>query len=115
MPEIVNIHAAKTQLSRLVERAHQGEEIILAKAGKPYARLVPLAPFRTREFGFLAGTVQLSDEEQREIIRPLSESEEARSTRLSDLAIVCANCHVMIHRGGGCRAPDELIVRPRQQ
>jgi len=38
-----NIHEAKTHLSRLVERAHAGEEIIFAKAGKPYARLVPLA------------------------------------------------------------------------
>ena len=39
----VNIHAAKTQLSRLVDDAAQGEEIIIAKAGKPVARLVPLA------------------------------------------------------------------------
>ena len=39
----VNVHEAKTHLSRLLEQAHAGEEIILAKAGKPYARLVPLA------------------------------------------------------------------------
>ena len=39
---IVNVHEAKTHLSRLMEKAHNGEEIILAKAGKPYARLVPL-------------------------------------------------------------------------
>jgi prevent-host-death family protein len=39
---VVNVHQAKTHLSRLIERTHQGEEIILAKAGKPYARLVPL-------------------------------------------------------------------------
>ena len=38
----VNVHEAKTQLSRLIDRAHQGEEIVIAKAGKPYARLVPL-------------------------------------------------------------------------
>lgn len=37
--EIVNIHSAKTNLSRLVERAAQGEEIIIAKAGNPVARL----------------------------------------------------------------------------
>ena len=42
MTEIVNVHQAKTQLSRLLERAYGGEEIVLAKAGKPYARLVPL-------------------------------------------------------------------------
>ena len=38
----VNVHEAKTKLSALLERAHAGEEIIVAKAGKPYARLVPL-------------------------------------------------------------------------
>lgn len=42
--EVVNVHEAKTQLSKLIDRAHAGEEIILAKAGKPYARLMPLAP-----------------------------------------------------------------------
>ncbi len=40
---MVNVHEAKTQLSRLLDRAHAGEEIIVAKAGKPYARLVPLS------------------------------------------------------------------------
>ncbi|MDZ7670222.1 MAG: type II toxin-antitoxin system prevent-host-death family antitoxin [Gammaproteobacteria bacterium] len=43
MDRIVNVHEAKTHLSRLLERAHAGEEIILGKAGKPYARLMPLA------------------------------------------------------------------------
>jgi len=38
----VNVHEAKTQLSRLLDRAHAGEEIVIAKAGTPYARLVPL-------------------------------------------------------------------------
>ncbi len=40
----INVHEAKTQFSKLLERAHAGQEIILAKAGKPYARMVPLAP-----------------------------------------------------------------------
>ncbi|HKJ85900.1 MAG TPA: type II toxin-antitoxin system prevent-host-death family antitoxin [Spirochaetia bacterium] len=40
--EQVNVHDAKTRFSSLLDRAHFGEEIILAKAGKPYARLVPL-------------------------------------------------------------------------
>ena len=40
----VNFHEAKAQLSRLLERAHAGEEIIVAKAGQPIARLMPLAP-----------------------------------------------------------------------
>lgn len=47
MTDVINVHEAKTHLSRLLERAHAGEEIILAKAGKPYARLVPLPPDRS--------------------------------------------------------------------
>ena len=39
---IVNVHEAKTHLSRLLEQVHNGQEIVIAKAGKPYARLVPL-------------------------------------------------------------------------
>ena len=39
---LVNVHDAKTQFSKLLEQAHAGQEIILAKAGKPYARMVPL-------------------------------------------------------------------------
>jgi prevent-host-death family protein len=39
---VVNVHEAKTHLSRLLDRVHAGEEIILAKAGKPFARLVPI-------------------------------------------------------------------------
>jgi prevent-host-death family protein len=55
---IVNVHEAKTHFSRLLERAHAGEEIVLAKAGKPYARLMPLAPALTRrQPGRLAGRV----------------------------------------------------------
>lgn len=43
MTIVVNVHEAKTHFSRLLEQAHAGQEIILAKAGKPYARLMPLA------------------------------------------------------------------------
>jgi prevent-host-death family protein len=54
----INIHAAKTQLSRLVDDAAAGEEIIIAKAGRPLARLVPLAKRTTpRPLGLLAGQV----------------------------------------------------------
>ena len=56
MPTIINIHEAKTHLSKLLERVKNGEEIILAKAGKPYARLMPLAR-EERELGFVEGTV----------------------------------------------------------
>jgi prevent-host-death family protein len=40
----VNIHQAKTHFSKLVDRVLQGEEVVIAKAGRPVARLVPLAP-----------------------------------------------------------------------
>jgi prevent-host-death family protein len=57
MPEIINVHQAKTQFSRLLKRAHEGEEIILAKAGKPYAKLVPLEQPKERVPGIAAGKV----------------------------------------------------------
>lgn len=58
MTRVVNVHEAKTHLSRLLERAHAGEEIILAKAGRPYARLMPLAGTPgQRQPGRLAGAV----------------------------------------------------------
>lgn len=52
----VNMHEAKTHLSRLVDEASAGEEIVLAKAGKPVARLGPLQMARKRRrLGALAG------------------------------------------------------------
>ena len=69
MAEIINVHQAKTQLSRLLERVKRGEEIVLAKAGKPYARLVPLEGRGPRVPGIVEGRVDdaffepLSDEE----------------------------------------------------
>jgi prevent-host-death family protein len=55
---LVNVHEAKTQLSRLLERAHAGEEIVIAKNGKPYARLVPLEAPKAREPGLLKGKLE---------------------------------------------------------
>ena len=55
MTNTVNMHEAKTHLSRLVDRAHAGEEIILAKNGKPYARLVPLEQRPARRPGLIKG------------------------------------------------------------
>lgn len=43
-PVVINVHEAKTHLSRLLDRVRAGESIILAKDGTPYARLVPLGP-----------------------------------------------------------------------
>jgi len=53
----VNVHEAKTHLSRLLERAHAGEEVVIAKNGKPYARLCPLAEPEPRRPGLLTGEV----------------------------------------------------------
>ena len=60
----VNIHAAKTQLSRLVEAAAGGEEIIIAKAGKPVAKLGPLGARKTgkRKLGILAGKIHVPED-----------------------------------------------------
>ncbi|MGH7502007.1 MAG: type II toxin-antitoxin system Phd/YefM family antitoxin [Longimicrobiales bacterium] len=56
----VNIHEAKTHLSRLVEDASEGEEIVIAKAGKPVARLVPIRPVRKRrKLGWLKGKLEI--------------------------------------------------------
>ena len=53
-----NIHDAKTHFSKLLERAHRGEEVIIAKAGKPYARLVPVTVPRTRRPGAFRGRIK---------------------------------------------------------
>ncbi|MDB5801783.1 MAG: type toxin-antitoxin system prevent-host-death family antitoxin [Rhodocyclales bacterium] len=58
----INIHEAKTQLSRLVEEAAAGEAFIIAKAGKPMVKVVPLSasdlPGKNR-IGFMAGEVSV--------------------------------------------------------
>jgi prevent-host-death family protein len=69
MPTIVNVHEAKTHLSRLLKRAHEGEEIVLAKAGKPYARLVPLEEAKPRVPGIADGWIDEA------FFEPLPESE----------------------------------------
>ncbi len=57
-PPYVNVHDAKTHFSKLLELAHSGEEIVLAKSGVPYARLMPLAKANgKRQPGRLAGKV----------------------------------------------------------
>jgi prevent-host-death family protein len=57
MVTIVDVHEAKARLSGLLERAYRGEEIVLAKAGKPYARLVPLETRKERVSGVAKGRV----------------------------------------------------------
>jgi prevent-host-death family protein len=58
----VNIHEAKTQLSRLVEQAAKGESFVIAKAGKPLVKVIALnapEPSQTRRLGFLAGQIKV--------------------------------------------------------
>jgi prevent-host-death family protein len=59
----VNIHEAKTQLSRLVDRAVSGESFVIAKAGKPLVRVTSIdAPTAPRRLGFLAGEIEVPDD-----------------------------------------------------
>jgi prevent-host-death family protein len=59
----VNIHAAKTHLSCLLEEAAAGEEVLMANAGKPIAGLVPLEKQNVRKtFGMLKGKTWMSDD-----------------------------------------------------
>jgi prevent-host-death family protein len=54
----VNIHEAKTQLSKLVDQAAKGESFVIAKAGRPLVKVVALdAPTARRRLGFLAGEI----------------------------------------------------------
>jgi prevent-host-death family protein len=69
--DVVNVHEAKTHLSRLLERAHAGEEIILAKAGEPYAKLVPLEAGAERVPGQLRGHIVMTEA----FFEPLPEDE----------------------------------------
>ena len=57
MATIITIREAEDDLLRLLDRAHAGEEIVLSKAGKPYARIVPPTPESGRSPGQLPGLV----------------------------------------------------------
>lgn len=78
MSEQINIQAAKTHLSRIVEKVAAGEEVIIAKAGKPMAKLVPYVPARKpRVGGQFAGQIWESPdcwEPDEELIKSFYES-----------------------------------------
>jgi prevent-host-death family protein len=60
---MVNLHSAKTHLSRLLAEVAAGEEVVIAKAGKPVARLVPFEPRREpRRPGLLKGQIWISED-----------------------------------------------------
>jgi prevent-host-death family protein len=61
----VNIHEAKTQLSKLVEQAANGEPFVIARAGKPLVKVVPMdapQPAHQRRIGFLAGRFTIPED-----------------------------------------------------
>lgn len=63
--QTVNIHEAKTHLSRLVDQAAQGEPFVIAKSGKPLVMVVPLPtpePNQRRRLGFMAGQVAVPED-----------------------------------------------------
>lgn len=60
---MINIHVAKTQFSRLIERVLDGEHITIAKAGKPVARLIPIDDIQIKRMpGSMAGKIFIADD-----------------------------------------------------
>ena len=78
----VNIHEAKTQLSRLIERVKAGEEVVIAKAGKPVARCVPVAPAgAVRKPGALKGRIRIGIDFNATLPKELIAAFEGRAVR----------------------------------
>ena len=76
----INVHEAKTHLSRILDRVAGGEEIVIAKAGKPVARLVPIAVERkARTPGTYRGRIRIDDDFDAPLPDDLLESFEGRS------------------------------------
>jgi prevent-host-death family protein len=59
---IANMYEAKTRLSQLVQQALDGEEVVLAKAGKPLVKLVPTDQNREIKFGLMKGKIRIADD-----------------------------------------------------
>ena len=76
----INIHQAKTQLSRLIERVAGGEEIIIAKAGKPIARLVSYTPKgAVRRPGAMRGKIRIKKNFDEPLPKEILDSFEGKS------------------------------------
>lgn len=68
---VITVHAAKTNLSKLIERAEGGEEIIIARGKNPAVKLVPVKPVSQRQFGLYKGLAKIGPE----FFEPLPEDE----------------------------------------
>jgi prevent-host-death family protein len=63
--QTVNMHEAKTQLSKLVDKASKGEPFIIAKAGKPLVKVIPVdapVPKKVQRLGFMSGQIEIPDD-----------------------------------------------------
>ena len=59
---VITVHVAKTNLSKLIERAQAGEEIIIARGAAPVVRLIPVVPVPHRQFGLYRGLATIGPE-----------------------------------------------------
>jgi antitoxin (DNA-binding transcriptional repressor) of toxin-antitoxin stability system len=59
---VVTVHVAKTTLSKLIERAEAGEEIVIARGDQPAVKLIPLKPAPHRQFGLYQGLAKIGPE-----------------------------------------------------
>jgi len=81
MTQTVNVHEAKTHLSRLLEAVEQGEDVVIARAGKPVARLVPARSHGTRRPGAWKGRVVIAadfDDTPEELLAAFGDDVEPR-------------------------------------
>lgn len=99
MADISNVHEAKTHLSELLEHARAGEEIVIAKASRPVAKLVPFAPRpRARVAGLGAGAIAYSAEDSDAAL-----AAEFRDGRPDDPLDVSIREQARRHKGAGRR------------
>ena len=68
---VVNVHAAKTRLSRLLAQVEAGKDVVIARRGQPVARLVRCRPRGKRRFGAMKGRIKITDA----FLEPLPEEE----------------------------------------
>jgi prevent-host-death family protein len=81
MGTVINLYEAKSQLSALVERAAQGEEIVIAKAGVPRARLVPVKPRVRRRPGGSKGRIWIAPDFDAPLPQDLADAFEGKRRR----------------------------------